>query len=174
MYKSLQPLGMMVFIVLIGCIVFSSAIYFVERGEYSTEYDTFINASGGVSQFQSIPESMWWCIITMTTVGYGDVVPITGLGKFIATIAALSGILVLAIPITIISTNFNEEYDGLRKEKEIAKLRVQMLKEHFTRKRFGAEAMSAEVSALIEVRASINPISTTSVSIKLFAFHCVE
>lgn len=52
---------------------------------------------------------MWWAIVTMTTVGYGDMYPVTGLGKVIASVAALSGLMVIAIPVTVISTNFNAQ-----------------------------------------------------------------
>ena len=80
--------------------------------------------------------------------------PVTPLGKCVAALCALSGILVLAIPITIISTNFNEEYDTLRKEKEVNKLRIQLLKDHFEKKRFGADAMNADIQALVHVSCS--------------------
>ena len=63
----------------------------------------------------------------ITTVGYGDVYPVTLPGKIVAMLTSLCGILVLAIPITVISTNFNEEYDKLRKQKEIIKARMLLL-----------------------------------------------
>jgi voltage-gated potassium channel len=59
-------------------------------------------------KFGSIPEAMWWAIITLTTVGYGDVVPITPLGKMVADITALFGLVMLALPVGIIATSFAE------------------------------------------------------------------
>jgi voltage-gated potassium channel len=59
-------------------------------------------------KFGSIPESMWWAIITLTTVGYGDVVPITPLGKVVAGVTALFGLVMLALPVGIIATSFSE------------------------------------------------------------------
>ena len=56
--------------------------------------------------FTSIPTTFWWSIVTMTTVGYGDHVPATPEGKFIAMIAMLCGMIIMALPISVIGTNF--------------------------------------------------------------------
>lgn len=81
---------------------------------------------GTPTPYDSIPASMWWCLITMTTVGYGDMYPITTPGKVIAAATSIIGILFLAIPITVISTNFNEEFDKHKKAQEVARARLQM------------------------------------------------
>jgi voltage-gated potassium channel len=60
-------------------------------------------------KFGSIPASMWWAVVTITTVGYGDVVPITVAGKLIASVAALMGFLLLALPVGIVATAFADE-----------------------------------------------------------------
>jgi voltage-gated potassium channel len=60
-------------------------------------------------KFASIPESMWWAVVTLTTVGYGDVVPVTFLGRLVAGVTMLMGIITLALPIGIVATAFAEE-----------------------------------------------------------------
>ncbi|MCC2102853.1 MAG: ion transporter, partial [Hyphomicrobiales bacterium] len=60
-------------------------------------------------KFGSIPESMWWAVVTITTVGYGDVVPVTVIGKMIAGVTAFMGFLLLALPVGIVATAFAEE-----------------------------------------------------------------
>jgi voltage-gated potassium channel len=52
---------------------------------------------------------MWWVVATLTTVGYGDVYPITGLGKLLASLIALLGIGMVALPTGVISAGFSEE-----------------------------------------------------------------
>ena len=60
-------------------------------------------------KFGSIPEAAWWAIATLTTVGYGDVAPITGLGKLFGGVVMLIGLGMFALPIAIISTSFAQE-----------------------------------------------------------------
>ncbi|KAJ1351060.1 hypothetical protein KIN20_006997 [Parelaphostrongylus tenuis] len=91
--SSARQLGMMGMVLTTGVVFFSTLLYFVEKDEEDTP-------------FTSIPATFWWAIVTMTTVGYGDCVPVTIPGKLIASGAIISGVLVLALPITIIVDNF--------------------------------------------------------------------
>ena len=60
-------------------------------------------------QFSSIPEAMWWGVVTLTTLGYGDVYPVTLLGRIMGGVFALSGILLIALPTAILGAAFVEE-----------------------------------------------------------------
>jgi voltage-gated potassium channel len=59
--------------------------------------------------FSSIPATMWWCVITLTTVGYGDIYPITPLGKILGGFIALLGIGLFALPTGILASGFSDE-----------------------------------------------------------------
>jgi voltage-gated potassium channel len=59
-------------------------------------------------RFGTIPDAMWWAIVTLTTVGYGDVVPVTPLGKVVAALTAIMGVAMLALPVGIVATSFAE------------------------------------------------------------------
>ena len=95
--SSMEGLTLFVLALMVCILVFSSMIYFCEVGEPTT-------------QIKSIPGGFWWAVITMCTVGYGDVVPVGEYGKIVGTICALSGVLTLAIPVPIITENFNKFY----------------------------------------------------------------
>jgi voltage-gated potassium channel len=59
-------------------------------------------------KFGSIPDAMYWAIITLTTVGYGDAAPATAIGRLIAGITAITGLVMLSLPVGIIATSFAE------------------------------------------------------------------
>src|SRR5262249_2990718 len=60
-------------------------------------------------KFGTIPDAMWWAIVTLATVGYGDVTPITPLGKLFASVVILGGLVIVALPVGIIATAFANE-----------------------------------------------------------------
>lgn len=75
----------------------------------------YVENAAQPDKFTSIPATMWWGIATLTTVGYGDMVPITNLGKFLGGIFAIAGVGLLALPAGILSSGF---FEMLHVEKE--------------------------------------------------------
>ena len=69
------------------------------------------------SQFNNIPNSIYWAIVTMTTVGYGDITPVTGLGKFLSACVMLIGYTIIAVPTGIVSASMMKDYKR-RRDKE--------------------------------------------------------
>lgn len=66
-------------------------------------------------KFGSIPRALWWSIITLTTIGYGDTYPVTTLGKIFAGVVAITGVMVVAIPTGIFAASFSE---GLQRHRD--------------------------------------------------------
>ena len=60
-------------------------------------------------KFGSVPEAMWWAIVTLTTVGYGDVTPVTAAGRLVAGVTMVMGMIMLALPVGIVATAFSQE-----------------------------------------------------------------
>jgi len=115
--RSSEALVMLVLFMSLGVVLFGSLMYYAERGEFDPEARVWF-LRGEPSQFQSIPHSFWWCIATMTTVGYGDISPVTPLGKWIASATMISGLLVLSLPMSVIGANFGNEMERVEKEEQ--------------------------------------------------------
>ena len=124
---------MLVLFISIAGLLFSSLCYFIEREEEKTKYT-------------SIPNAFYWVVITMTTVGYGDMAPTTGLGKLIGTLCAISGVLVMSLPIPIITENFEKFYKEQNKKEKAAKRKKRLV----VAKTIEAKARLAEVETLVE------------------------
>jgi voltage-gated potassium channel len=69
-------------------------------------------------KFSSIPETMWWNVATLTTIGYGDVFPVTVLGRTLTSIISILGIGMFALPAGILASGFSDEFRKIRKEKQ--------------------------------------------------------
>ena len=81
-----------------------------ERGVYNPHLQQYLRIDGSPTPFLGIPDAMYWCMATMTTVGYGDLFPIGDFGRITGIIAMLSGTVILSLPITVIGATFSEEY----------------------------------------------------------------
>ncbi|KAL5251881.1 hypothetical protein ACHWQZ_G014878 [Mnemiopsis leidyi] len=99
-------LFVMVFMVVL---MFGSIMYTVEK--------TMTDSVNG-TKFNSIMSGCWWSVITVTTVGYGDMFPETALGMVFGTLALLAGLIVLALPVTVIVAKFSDEYEKSKMEKK--------------------------------------------------------
>ncbi|MEM2124092.1 MAG: ion channel, partial [Methanolinea sp.] len=87
-------------LVVVILVVFSSCLM------YALEHEVQPGA------FESIPATMWWAIVTLTTVGYGDIYPVTPAGKIVASFIAVLGIAMFAVMTSILATAFIEEMEA--------------------------------------------------------------
>ena len=93
-----RELCMILFFILITTAIFSGWTFYVE---YEAQKDSF----------SSIPASAWFVIVSLTNVGYGDMVPVTIMGKVLGALCTLAGVLVIALPSPVIVTKFRLYYE---------------------------------------------------------------
>ncbi|MED5262800.1 MAG: ion transporter [Myxococcota bacterium] len=98
-------LGMLVTLLIVSATV----VYFAERNDQP-------------DKFSSIPMAMWWGITTLTTVGYGDLTPVTTLGRIFGAIVSVGGLLLVALPTGIVGAGFVEEFEKYAREQELDRL----------------------------------------------------
>ncbi|KAM9408096.1 A-type voltage-gated potassium channel KCND3-like [Pholidichthys leucotaenia] len=116
-----SELGFLLFSLTMAIIIFATVMFYAEKGSSS-------------SKFTSIPASFWYTIVTMTTLGYGDMVPKTIAGKIFGSICSLSGVLVIALPVPVIVSNFsriyhqNQRADKRRTQKKARLARIRIAK----------------------------------------------
>jgi len=109
-----SELGFLLFSITMAIIIFATVMFYAEKGLEGT---TFV----------SIPAASWYTIVTMTTLGYGDMVPRTIAGKLFGSLCSLSGVLVIALPVPVIVSNFGRIYSqSQRQDKRRAQKRARL------------------------------------------------
>ncbi|WP_417291428.1 ion transporter [Corallibacter sp.] len=91
---SRAKISVFLFAVLIAATIFGTIMYLVEGEEHG---------------FENIPKSIYWCIVTLTTVGFGDIAPVTPLGQFIASVIMILGYGIIAVPTGIVSAEYTKQ-----------------------------------------------------------------
>lgn len=127
---SASSLYVLCFYIVLGVIIMSSLIYFSEVGVWEPNTDgDYLETVRGVyhrktwdgeldrSPFTSIPKAIWFVIVTVTTVGYGDINLITNTGRLVGTMTIVGGAVAFAMPIGVISSNFARVWEDKEKEK---------------------------------------------------------
>lgn len=97
--RSIPKITVFLYFVILMVVVFGSVMYLIEGG-------------GRNESFDSIPRSIYWAVVTLTTVGYGDISPVTPLGQFLAAIVMIMGYAVIAVPTGIISAEIIRHRPG--------------------------------------------------------------
>ena len=103
-HQKKEELVMTLLLIVFLIVVVSSIMFYVEH-------------EAQPDKFSSIPETMWWSVATLTTVGYGDIFPITTLGKTLASVISILGIGMVALPAGILASGFSDEIKKKRVHK---------------------------------------------------------
>ena len=104
--RSKHELLLLFLFIFVNVIIFSSLVYFMEIDEPDTK-------------FTSIPITCWWAVVTITTVGYGDMAPTSTWGRIFAGWCSIMGVLVIALPVSVIASNFSDFYKREKRMKKI-------------------------------------------------------
>ena len=114
--QCVDSFAFLLFIIIISNLLFAMMVYYAEA----------LNPKSRIRQ--GIPTAIWWSVVTMTTTGYGDIVPITPVGKVIGSIVGMFGMIVFALPVVVVGYHFQEVYNELEEEKFVKKLKENELK----------------------------------------------
>lgn len=98
---------MLLVMLLIETILVGSIMYYLE--------------STSNTQFYSIPQSMWWCLVTLTSVGYGDIAPITWMGKLFSGTVMVFGAATMTLPICSVASTFEKVYSANTEHRKLVR-----------------------------------------------------
>ena len=101
----LTVLGVAVFYVFITALIMFNA-------------EPHINPVTGATTFENFFDALYWATVTLTTVGYGDLTPVTDIGRFVSMLSSLFGVAIIALPSGVITASYLDELKNMKREKE--------------------------------------------------------
>jgi len=101
----LTVLGIAVFYVFITALIMFNA-------------EPHVNPVTGATTFEDFFDALYWATVTLTTVGYGDLTPVTDIGRFVSMLSSLFGVAIIALPSGVITASYMEELKSMKQEKE--------------------------------------------------------
>uniref|UniRef100_A0A914UM60 BTB domain-containing protein n=1 Tax=Plectus sambesii TaxID=2011161 RepID=A0A914UM60_9BILA len=116
---SWRVLLLILFFIILFVVLFSSSVYVAERLVHNPE-----------NSFSNVFKGMWWALVALCSVGYGDVIPVTFAGKIVGCFVALGSVLATAFPVPVIVTNFTNLYVHMRARNKLPKERRLVLQLH--------------------------------------------
>lgn len=125
--ESMEVIMLLLFFSAMIILIYGSIIFDAEMGTYTVDADhksgvylrEALDGSMAESPFSSALVGMYWAVITMTTVGYGDIYPVSDVGRTLAVTCAFVGVLFMALPISILGANFTVQYQRLSESQRI-------------------------------------------------------
>ena len=117
LHASMKELFILAIFMCLGVVIFASLIFYAERLFEDSD-------DNPETDFIDIPHGFWWALVTMTTLGYGDMVPKTFSGQIVGSLCALCGLLTIALPVPVIVSNFSLYYSHYQ-------AKVKLPKNHF-------------------------------------------
>ncbi|WVQ98521.1 hypothetical protein IAU59_005647 [Kwoniella sp. CBS 9459] len=116
--RSKDALLALMFFILLVLVLSSTLLYFAERGTWDAQLGAFVDADGDPSLFDSIPKTAWFSLVTMSTVGYGEITPKSFLGKLITVPLLMFGLLLIALPSFVLGRNFAIVFDAMTRQSQ--------------------------------------------------------
>ncbi|KAM5173021.1 A-type voltage-gated potassium channel KCND2 [Mantella aurantiaca] len=159
-----SELGFLLFSLTMAIIIFATVMFYAEKGSMN-------------SKFTSIPAAFWYTIVTMTTLGYGDMVPKTIAGKIFGSICSLSGVLVIALPVPVIVSNFSRIYhQNQRADKRRAQKKSRLARIRVAKSGSANAYLQSKRNGLLNEgsREEQNKIGSTFATQHYHLLHCLE
>ena len=128
LYVSARPLVVPFTFLLIGAVFFGSFVFYFERLEMRYRFGADENGTAyDEGNFPDIGNGIWFMLVTFSTVGYGDLSPASHSGKAITSLAIISGLIFMSMPLTIVGTNFSKVWEDKEKTSVVVKIQEHLI-----------------------------------------------